>query len=203
MVALAKFLAFLNRSSRLAMVFSAGLAGGTAISLTVQSRAVPVAHPPVLERTQDEKTQGERTQGKGSATFELPATLRAPNSAFRPNSPIPADVLRVLDGDTFEARVLAWPGLEINTMVRLRGIEAPELRARCPMERIKAEAARDALTEILSGSVGVYSITADKLGGRVVADAATHSIASVAAEMLRRGHARPITAGHRNGWCDR
>ena len=29
----------------------------------------------------------------------------------------PADVLRVLDGDTFEARVRVWPGIEITTKV--------------------------------------------------------------------------------------
>jgi micrococcal nuclease len=113
-------------------------------------------------------------------------------------------VLRVIDGDTFEARVHVWPGLDVTTKVRLRGIDAPELRARCPMERIKAEAARDALTEILTqGAVGVYGISIDKYGGRVVADAATHSIGSVSAEMLKRGHARVYTGGHRDGWCDR
>jgi micrococcal nuclease len=113
-------------------------------------------------------------------------------------------VLRVLDGDTFEARVNAWPGLEVNTMVRLRGIDAPELRARCPMERIKAEAARDALLDILTqGAVGVYGVTVDKYGGRVVADAATRSISNVSAEMLKRGHARVYTGGRREGWCDR
>ena len=36
------------------------------------------------------------------------------------------DVVRTIDGDTFEARVLLWPGLEMTTHVRLRGIDAPE-----------------------------------------------------------------------------
>ena len=57
----------------------------------------------------------------------------------------PAEVLRVIDGDTFEARVNLWPGLDITTRVRLRGIDAPEMKARCGEERVKAEAARDAL----------------------------------------------------------
>ena len=39
----------------------------------------------------------------------------------------PAEVLRVLDGDTFEARVRVWPGLDITTKIRLRSIDAPEL----------------------------------------------------------------------------
>src|SRR5437764_15297572 len=52
----------------------------------------------------------------------------------------PAEILRVLDGDTFEARVRVWPGLDITTKVRLRGIDAPELRAHCEDERVQAEA---------------------------------------------------------------
>jgi len=30
----------------------------------------------------------------------------------------PAEVLRVIDGDTFEARVHLWPGLDITTKIR-------------------------------------------------------------------------------------
>ena len=46
-----------------------------------------------------------------------------------------AQVLRVLDGDTFEARVNIWPGVEVTTRVRLRSIDAPEMHARCDDER--------------------------------------------------------------------
>ena len=80
----------------------------------------------------------------------------------------PAEVLRVIDGDTFEARVHLWPGLDITTRVRLRGVDAPELKARCAEERVKAEAARDALRTILDqGEVGISRVTLDKYGGRV------------------------------------
>src|SRR5262245_53571454 len=74
-----------------------------------------------------------------------------------------AEVLRVLDGNTFEARVQIWPGIAITTRVRLRGIDAPELRARCPEERAKAEAARDALSVMLAdGHVGIAQVVLDK-----------------------------------------
>jgi endonuclease YncB( thermonuclease family) len=115
----------------------------------------------------------------------------------------PAEVLRVIDGDTFEARVHLWPGLDITTKVRLRGIDAPELKARCPAERAMAEAARDALRDMLAeGAVGVSLVTPDKYGGRVVADAATRSTASVSAELRAKGLARSYGGGHRRGWCD-
>jgi hypothetical protein len=50
--------------------------------------------------------------------------------------------------------------------------------------------------------VGVSGVTLDKYGGRVVADAATRSIASVSAELLAKGYARRYGGGRRRGWCD-
>jgi endonuclease YncB( thermonuclease family) len=115
----------------------------------------------------------------------------------------PAEVLRVIDGDTFEARVNLWPGLAITTRIRLRGIDAPELKARCDDERVKAEAAREALRAILDqGEVGVSRVTLDKYGGRVVADASTQRTADVSAALLDAGLARRYGGGHRDGWCD-
>jgi endonuclease YncB( thermonuclease family) len=38
---------------------------------------------------------------------------------------IVTDVLRVIDGDTFEARIRIWPGHDVTTKVRLRDIDAP------------------------------------------------------------------------------
>jgi endonuclease YncB( thermonuclease family) len=114
----------------------------------------------------------------------------------------PAEVLRVLDGDTFEARVHLWPGLAITTRVRLRGIDAPELKARCDEERDRAEAARDALQRILAqGEVGIAHVTLDKYGGRVVADASTRTTADVAATLIDLGSARRYAGGRRDGWC--
>src|ERR1700733_10622993 len=60
----------------------------------------------------------------------------------------PIDVLRIIDGDTFEARVRVWPGLDVDTKIRLRGIDAAELHARCPDELAQAQAARTKLEAI-------------------------------------------------------
>ena len=98
----------------------------------------------------------------------------------------PAEVLRVIDGDTFEARVRIWPGMEVTTRIRLRGIDAAELHARCDDERVKALAAREALTRILAeGAVGVSGVGQDKYGGRVDADVSTAKTPDVSAAMLR------------------
>ncbi|MET0670876.1 MAG: nuclease [Xanthobacteraceae bacterium] len=129
-----------------ALTFALGLGVGSSVAPVTASRSDPVAAPPL----------------PGVPTEPI-STLRAAHSA---------EVLRVLDGDTFEARVHLWPGLNVTTRVRLRGIDAPELNARCMDERIKAEAARDALRSMLDrGEVGIMRVALDKYGGRVLADA--------------------------------
>ena len=110
--------------------------------------------------------------------------------------------MRVIDGDTFEARVHLWPGLDVTTRVRLRGVDAPELKARCGEERAKAEAAREALRAMLDqGEVGISRVMLDKYGGRVVADASTSGTPDVSAAVLDAGVARRYAGGHRDGWC--
>jgi endonuclease YncB( thermonuclease family) len=116
--------------------------------------------------------------------------------------PYAAEVLRVADGDTFEARVQVWPGIAITTLVRLRDIDTPELKARCPQERAKAEAARAKLAAILSeGSVEISRVGLDKFGGRIDAAAATRSTPDVSAAILRAGLGRSYAGGRREGWC--
>jgi endonuclease YncB( thermonuclease family) len=171
------------RAGGFALVALCGL-GVAAVDFATQAGPAPVSVAP-------------ETVPPGPANRES-----APPSRRAVTASLPADVLRVIDGDTFEARVHVWPGLDITTRVRLRGIDAPELRARCPAERVQAEAARDALAAILAdGAVTVSTVALDKYGGRVVADASTRQIPNVSAEMLGRGLARSYGGGRREGWC--
>ena len=41
---------------------------------------------------------------------------------------VPARVVRVIDGDTVEVLARPWPGQTIQAIVRLAGVDAPELR---------------------------------------------------------------------------
>src|SRR5438128_3951954 len=122
---------------------------------------------------------------------------RAGGSAVRS-----VDVIRTIDGDTFEARVHLSPGLDVTTRVRLRGIDAPELKARCEKEFRMAEAASDALRNLLAdGEVTIYNIGPDKYQGRVVASAATRRTPDLSGALLAGGFARAYDGGHRRGWC--
>jgi endonuclease YncB( thermonuclease family) len=137
------------------------------------------------------------------------ATIGAAQPGAAANSPrfnsqlaYPAEVVRVIDGDTFEARVRVWPNLDVNTKVRLRNIDAPELHARCADELAKAQAARAALETILApGEVTISQVGIDKYGGRVDALAAARGTADVSTALLTGGFARGYDGGRRGSWC--
>ena len=157
-----------------AATFAAGLTAGALIAPVSASRGDAVAAS---------QTRGRRE----------PASLRSGH---------PAEVVRVIDGDTFEARVRIWPGMDVTTRVRLRGIDAPELHARCDDERVKALAARDALARLLAeGSVGISRIGQDKYGGRVDADVSTARTPNVSEALFDGGYARRYSGGRRASWC--
>ena len=149
--------------------------------------------------------------GLTAGALLMPAAVNGTASAAAPSSaapaPVlraayPAEVLRVIDGDTFEAWVRIWPGTDVTTRVRLRGIDAAELHARCDEEKVKAIAAREALARILAESaVGVTNIGIDKFGGRVDADVSTARTANVSTAMLDGGYARAYAGGRRQSWC--
>ena len=123
--------------------------------------------------------------------------------AGNPDLRHPVDVVRTIDGDTFEARVYLSPDLNLTTRVRLRGIDAPELKASCAQELQMAEAATGALRALLGeGDVAIFNIGPDKYSGRVVAEVATRRTGNVSTTMIAAGHARRYGGGHRNGWCD-
>ena len=128
-----------------------------------------------------------------------PPGLRVASAAF--DGPVRADVVRVIDGDTFEAAARIWLGEAIEIHVRIEGIDAPELRAHCADERRRAEAARDYLARrIGDGEVELSAVRYDKFGGRVraiVRDAG----GDVGAAMIARGFARAYHGGHRSPWC--
>jgi endonuclease YncB( thermonuclease family) len=161
-----------------AMIFAFGCAAGAALRPTLTPQvAAPVA-----------------------AALAASAERQPPRS--NPQLAYPAEVVRIIDGDTFEARVRVWPGLDVDTKVRLRNVDAPELHARCTDELAKAQAARTALTTMLAaGGVTVSQVGIDKYGGRVDALVATREIADVSTALLNGGFARAYDGGRRGSWC--
>jgi endonuclease YncB( thermonuclease family) len=122
--------------------------------------------------------------------------------AGSPDTRYAVDVLHTIDGDTFLARVRVEPNRTIVTRVRLRGIDAPELKARCAKEGRMAETASRALRALLDeGGVTISNVGLDKYAGRVDADVATARTPNVSNALLSAGQVRRYDGGHRNGWC--
>ncbi len=116
--------------------------------------------------------------------------------------PIPARVEKVIDGDTLRVRAHIWLGQEVSVLVRIRGIDTPEIKGRCAEERSGARAARSALeTAVADGNVVLSHIEADKYGGRVLADVATDAIPALGRHMIADGLARDYAGRKRGGWC--
>ena len=110
--------------------------------------------------------------------------------------PYDAWILRVIDGDTVEARVRVWLGLDLTILVRLRDINTPELRGSCPGERAAAEAARDQFAALLAaGPIRLSAITHDKFRGRIDAAIELPNGSDAATVLRASGHARPPRDG--------
>jgi endonuclease YncB( thermonuclease family) len=179
------------RVTFIAGIFGLGLAAGGLVGVSIWERSHQTA-------ANDPFAPG--------GVFERAREAARSSQASGPMPPLgrySVDVLRVIDGDTFEARVYVWPGHELTTRVRLRGIDAPELKARCESERVQAEAALAALRSMLNDrDVSIWNLGPDKYFGRVVADAGARRTPDISAALLTKGVARSYTGGHRNGWCD-
>lgn len=121
---------------------------------------------------------------------------------------MPADVLRVIDGDTLLIDAALWlhAGEHAQRMraplaVRVYGIDTPELRAKTACEREMARRAREFVVGWIGGErVDVEFVGLDKYGGRVDAHV-TRDGASLADALVAAGLARAYGRGARGAWC--
>lgn len=111
-------------------------------------------------------------------------------------------VVSVYDGDTFTIDVDDWPEEIGKTIsVRIRGIDAPELRTRCEAEKLAAEKSRFYLAALLrSGPVTLKNIERGKYF-RLVADVYVENV-NIAEAMIAAGYAKRYDGGSRQRYCD-
>ncbi len=144
------------------------------------------------------------------AGFTLPQAILAACLAPGPAAsgerllagPVEARVISVLDGDTLRAAAFVWPGQEITINVRIRGIDAPEMKSRCEAERRAALAARAALEAMVGlGAVRLRDVGGGKYYGRVLADVEAADGTAVGATLLSLDLVHPYGGGRRASWC--
>ena len=116
--------------------------------------------------------------------------------------PVAADVIKVRDGDTVEVDAHIWPQQTVRVAVRLRGIDAPELRAHCPSEKTAALAAKTRLAALLApGGVTLTNISGDKYFGRVLAEISAAGGADIGRILLHEGLVVSYGGKARRNWC--
>ncbi|MFM2281986.1 MAG: hypothetical protein RLZZ444_4217 [Pseudomonadota bacterium] len=116
--------------------------------------------------------------------------------------PVPAELVSVVDGDTLLVTARPWPQHRIAVLVRIRGIDTPELKSKCNGERRLAEQARKRLTEFLAEKEGrtlaLSQISGDKYFGRVVADVSRSDGSDAASMLLGAGLAVTYQGGKKS-----
>lgn len=109
--------------------------------------------------------------------------------------PIPATVVRLIDGDTVEVRARIWLDQDVTTEVRLAGVDAPETRSLpCAAHREPGLAATGFVAGLGLGAVTLAEIEQDKYGGRVVARLFLADGRDLSALLLEEGLAWPYGA---------
>ncbi|MBT3305286.1 MAG: nuclease [Alphaproteobacteria bacterium] len=127
----------------------------------------------------------------------------APGGADTVPGPVPARVLRVIDGDTIVVRARIWLSQDINIQVRLDGVDAPEIKGKCGRERQLAERARDLISSSsAAGTVVLSNIRNGKYAGRVVARVRVPGGEDFSTTLLKAGLGRVYEGGRRASWCD-
>ena len=116
-------------------------------------------------------------------------------------------VTTVIDGDTIKADAYLTKHLVWKPSVRLRGIDAPELRGKCAEEKRRARAARDYLRSILSigDEIWLRRVKVGKYAGRVIASVYYKSgkrWVNLSKQLLTAKHGRKYHGGKRKGWCE-
>jgi endonuclease YncB( thermonuclease family) len=115
--------------------------------------------------------------------------------------PIPADVLRIVDGDTVRVRAHVWLDQSVEISVRIADIDAPEIgHPKCREERALADQAKTELTELIgSDGVALHNVRFGKYAGRVIADIETAGGVNVGEQLIALDLATPYDAVM--DWC--
>jgi len=128
-------------------------------------------------------------------------SLGLPARAETLPGPIPADVVRIVDGDTVRVRAHVWIDQSIVVSVRIAGIDAPEIgRPECSAERQRADEAKAEVASLIGPDmVALHNVRFGKYAGRVVADIETAAGVDVGTQLVAQELATPEHA--ETGWC--
>ena len=109
-----------------------------------------------------------------------------------------AEVLRIVDGDTLDARIDLGFDVHVNKRIRLMGIDTWESRTRDKAEKVKGLAAKARLKELLKEDKNKFKLISHGTGkfGRVLGDIEI-SVGNVCDILIEEGHAYSYFGGNK------
>lgn len=117
-------------------------------------------------------------------------------------SEIISEIVDVYDADTFRVNINGYPPIIGKSIsIRVKGIDAPEIRGKCEYEKAAAQKAKQFTEQMLRSSklVELKNIERGKYF-RILADVYIDG-ERLAKELIDKGLARPYSGGKRLGWC--
>lgn len=135
-----------------------------------------------------------------AALFALIAPLAADAAEILPNV-YEAKVISNYDGDNITVEVSVWLGQVLTTSVRVDGINTPEIRGKCQVEKELAIEVKKRTRELTTAGVSLNSVRWGKYAKRVIALVTLKDGRNLADVLIAEGHARPYSGGKRLGWC--
>ena len=109
-----------------------------------------------------------------------------------------AEVLRVVDGDTLDARIDLGFDVHVKKRIRLHGIDTWESRTRDAEEKEKGIAAKSRLVELLQADQGKFKLISYGVGkfGRVLGELEV-SVGNECDILIKEGHAYSYFGGNK------
>lgn len=117
-------------------------------------------------------------------------------------SEVVSKITSVYDGDTFRADIKNYPKIVGYRMsIRINGIDAPEMKAKCTKEKVLAIKAKKLTTSLLINAkyIELKDIKRGKYF-RIIANVYADGV-SVGSQLLKAGYAVRYNGGTKIDWC--
>jgi len=113
------------------------------------------------------------------------------------------EVTSIYDADTFTVNIHGWPSIVGERIsVRVKGIDAPEIRGKCRAEIVRARLAKEFTVAQLRAAqrIELRNLGRDKYF-RILADVYVDG-RDLAQQLVQRDFARLYDGGRKSSWCD-
>lgn len=112
------------------------------------------------------------------------------------------DIVSIYDGDTFKVNLQGSPQiLTRNLSIRVIGVDTPEIRGKCPEEKVLAIKAREHTKRFLyAGPIELREVRRGKYF-RLLAEVYVDDV-SLSESLIEAGLGRKYDLGPRKSWCE-